>query len=73
MVRDANGRVVAALAQQYRGIFHPTVVESLGAWQAVVLCCELGFPHMTFEGDSMNYCFGVEWTRSLLEFLRPTN
>jgi hypothetical protein len=39
--------------RQYPGITNPTVEEALGAWQAVVLCSNLGLQHLNLEGDSM--------------------
>lgn len=53
VVWDGNGSVVAALARHFPCLFHPTVAESMGAWQVVELCRELGLQQVTFEGDSL--------------------
>ncbi len=54
VVRDDKGRVVAAKAWFFPGIVNPIVAESMGAWQAVVMCCDMRFPQVIFEGDSLN-------------------
>jgi hypothetical protein len=54
VARDDRGRVVAAKARFFPGIVNPTVAESMGAWQAVVMCCDMRFPQVVFEGDSLN-------------------
>ncbi|XP_062176146.1 uncharacterized protein LOC133881223 [Alnus glutinosa] len=54
VVRDDKGRDVAAKARFFPSIVNPTVAESMGAWQAVVMCCDMRFPQVVFEGDSWN-------------------
>jgi ribonuclease HI len=54
VIRDDRGRVVAAKARFVSGIVNPTVAESMGAWQAVVMCCDMRFPLVVLEGDSLN-------------------
>jgi len=53
VIRDDRGRVVAAKASFVSGIVNPIVAESMGAWQAVVMCCDLRFPLIVLEGDSL--------------------
>jgi ribonuclease HI len=53
VIRDDRGRVVAAKASFVSGIVNPIVAESMGAWQAVVMCCNLRFPLVVLEGDSL--------------------
>jgi hypothetical protein len=50
VVRDDHGRVVASLACAVPGIDHPTMAESWAAWQAVELCCVLGFRKYLLRG-----------------------
>lgn len=59
VVRDSDGRVVAAIATVIQFIFDPPPAEAMAAWRAVLLCRKLGFTHMIFEGDSLSIVFAL--------------
>jgi ribonuclease HI len=65
VARDYEGRVVAMSSSTH--INHSTMVETLVAWQAMVLGVQLGATYLELEGDAMemvqglnqaNHCWG---------------
>lgn len=54
VVRDEVGRVIAAKAKVYSNIADPSTGEALGAWNAVLLGCQLRLADVILEGDSFN-------------------
>jgi hypothetical protein len=52
VIRDGNGRVLAAKAKAYPYIADPATGEALGAWNAVLLGCQLNLADVILEGDS---------------------
>lgn len=53
VVRDNDGRVMAALALVIPFIIDPTTVEAMATSKAIYLCRELSFSQVIFEGDSL--------------------
>jgi ribonuclease HI len=52
VLRDSEG--MAALATVIPFILDPTTAEVMAAWQAIILCRELGISHVIFEGDPLS-------------------
>ena len=52
LARDHEGRVLAMTSSTRNQISHPTTVETLVAWQAVVLGVQLRATCMELEGDA---------------------
>jgi hypothetical protein len=53
LARDHEGRVLAMTSSTRNQISHPTTVETLTAWQAVVLGVQLGATYLELEGDAL--------------------
>ena len=53
LARDREGRVLAMTSSTRNQISHPTTVETLAAWQAVVLGVQMGATYMELEGDAL--------------------
>lgn len=53
MIRDAEGRVVAAQAKFFPYIIDPHSAEAVSAWYAVQLGREVGGESIILEGDSL--------------------
>jgi hypothetical protein len=51
-VRDEKGVVVAASMAIVPFIRDPSLAKAIGAWHALSLCRQQGFPQVIFEGDS---------------------
>jgi hypothetical protein len=59
VARDATGAVKAALCSSLPYVSDPSVAESLGARQAIVLGQKMGFPSIVLEGDAKEIVLGL--------------
>jgi ribonuclease HI len=53
VLRDAAGRVLAAMCCSIPFINEPSTAEAIALWKAVSFCVELGIPRLHMEGDSL--------------------
>lgn len=76
MLRDEKGDVRAAYVFVLPYIRDPTMAEAVALWKAVLLCGDLGYQRVIFEGDSkqvvQNICRAQPWNLydQLLEDMR---
>jgi ribonuclease HI len=68
VIRDSDGRFVAARATSRNGCVDPTSGEAMASFQAAKLCQELGLQNVILEGDAEVVVKGVNskeriWTR----------
>lgn len=53
IARDEKRLVVASMCETFQAISDPTIAEAVAAWKAVAFSCELGFPQLILEGDTL--------------------
>ena len=68
VIRNNQGKVVAAWCFTREGVFLPTVAESFAALEAIDLCRNVGLTQVHLEGDAKIIidavnCEEVDWSR----------
>jgi ribonuclease HI len=59
VIRDSDGRFVAARATSRNGCVDPTSGEAMASFQAAKLCQELGLQNVILKGDAKVVVKGV--------------